>query len=326
VRPYLAAANFFASMPVANTADCWFLSGPTASGKTHIGIELSERLGAEILSLDSMAIYRHLDIGTAKPNADQRRQAPHHLIDLVEPDEQFSLASYLAAASSAVAEIRARQREPLFVGGTPLYLKALLRGIFEGPPADWQLRRQLQDEIEQHGLDKLYRRLSNVDPQSARRLHPHDARRIIRALEVFAKTGQPISQLQQQFELARPSEACRVFVLQWPRDELHRRINQRVDAMFAEGLVDEVRTLLDTGRQFGRTAAQALGYREVLEHLAGQPDLAETIKLVKTRTRQFAKRQETWFRSLSECTMVSMTAERTSADVIEEILQIVQNR
>jgi tRNA dimethylallyltransferase len=307
------------------TADCWFLSGPTASGKTRIGIKLAERLGAEILSLDSMAIYRWLDIGTAKPSAEERQRVPHHLIDLVEPHEEFSLASYIAAAERQVAEIRSRGREPLFVGGTPLYLKALLRGIFEGPPADWPLRRQLETEIEQQGCEALHRRLAAVDPEAARRLHPNDARRIIRALEVYEKTGQPISRLQRQFEVGRPAEACRVFVLQWPRPELHCRINQRVDAI-AAGLVEEVRSLVASGQQFSRTASQALGYREVFEHLAGQRDLAETIELVKTRTRQFAKRQETWFRSLSECRPIAMASERSIADVVEEILAVTQSQ
>jgi tRNA dimethylallyltransferase len=308
------------------TADCWFLSGPTASGKTRIGIKLAERLGAEILSLDSMAIYRRLDIGTAKPSAEERQRVPHHLIDLVEPHEEFSLASYIAAAERQVAEIRSRGREPLFVGGTPLYLKALLRGIFEGPPADWPLRRQLETEIEQQGCEALHRRLAAVDPEAARRLHPNDARRIIRALEVYEKTGQPISRLQRQFEVGRPAEACRVFVLQWPRPELHCRINQRVDAMLAAGLVEEVRSLVASGQQFSRTASQALGYREVFEHLAGQRDLAETIELVKTRTRQFAKRQETWFRSLSECRPIAMASERSIDDVVEEILAVTQSQ
>lgn len=288
-------------MPTPRIADSWFLTGPTASGKTAVGLELARRLGAEILSLDSMAIYRGLDIGTAKPTAEERRAVPHHLLDLVGPEQEFSLAQYLAAAETAAAGIQSRGREVLFVGGTPLYLKSLLRGIFEGPAADRTFREQLAAEARAHGGDWLHRRLAAVDPKAARRLHPNDTRRLIRALEVFQKTGRPISEWQQQFDRGRPAEQCRVFVLDWPRDVLYTRINERVAGMFSAGLVAEVQRLLAAGATFGPTARQALGYREVLEHLEGRRSLVETIELVQTRTRQFAKRQLTWFRSLSEC-------------------------
>lgn len=301
-------------------ADCWFLTGPTASGKTAIGLELAEILGAEILSLDSMAVYRGLDIGTAKPTAAERRRVPHHMIDLVEPDDEFSLAQYVAQAEGAAADVRARGREVLFVGGTPLYLKALLRGIFEGPPADWQFRREWQSRAEQQGADWLHQRVAEVDAAAAERLHARDTRRLIRALEVFEKTGRPISEWQQQFERARPAEHCRVFVLDWPREQLAARIDRRVEAMFAAGLVDEVRRLLAAGVVFGRTARQALGYREVLAHLRAEADLNETNALVKTRTRQFAKRQLTWFRSLSECRWLSMAEGTEARKVAEQIV------
>ena len=305
-------------------ADCWFLTGPTASGKTSAGIELARRIGAEIASLDSMAVYRGLDIGTAKPTLEERQAVAHHLIDLVDPDQEFSLAEYLDAAEKAAAEIAARGREVLFVGGTPLYLKALLRGIFEGPPADWELRRRLQSEAGEHGPDWLHARLAAVDPVAASRLHANDTRRLIRALEVFEKTGRPISVWQQQFERARPAEACKVFVLDWPRDALYARIDARVEQMFAAGLVAEVEAVLKAGKSFGRTARQALGYRETLDFLEGRRGLDETIELVKTRTRQFAKRQLTWFRSLSECRWITMDESLTPADVAERILQRFQ--
>ncbi len=303
-------------------ADCWYLSGPTAGGKTAIGLELARRLDAQIVSLDSMALYRGLDVGTAKPTPAERRIVPHHLIDLIEPEAEFSLVQYLAAAERCVAEIHARGRQALFVGGTPLYLKALLRGIFEGPPADWELRRRWQSQAEERGPLWLHEQLAAVDPAAAARLHPNDARRLIRALEVYEKTGRPISQWQQQFDAARPAEECRVFVLDWPREALYARINFRVDAMFAAGLVAEVESLLAAGRQLSLTARQALGYREVLEYLAGQRDLAETIALVKTRTRQFAKRQLTWFRSLSECRWIPMTASLKPAETAQRIFEI----
>ena len=166
--------------------DCWFLTGPTASGKTGIGLELAERIGAEIVSLDSMALYRGMDIGTAKPTAEQRRRVPHHLIDIVNPDTEFSLSQYVAAAHQVVAQIRQRGCEVLFVGGTPLYLKALLRGLYPGPPADWQFRQEIEEELKFVGIEALHTRLQQVDPLAAARLHPHDKRRIIRASKYIA--------------------------------------------------------------------------------------------------------------------------------------------
>lgn len=299
--------------------DSWFLTGPTASGKTLAGIELALELGAEIVSLDSMAIYRGLDIGTAKPTADERRVVPHHLIDAVDPDEEFSLARYLAAAEAASNRILASGRQVLFVGGTPLYLKGLLRGIFRGPPADWALRRHFEVEARLHGPGWLHERLAEVDPQSAGRLHPNDTRRLIRALEVCEKIGQPISRLQRQFHAGRSAGQCRVFVLDWPRAELYARIDARVETMFARGFVDEVRALLARPRPLGRTARQAVGYREVIEHLAGQRDLVQTIEQVKTRTRQFARRQLTWFRSLTECRWIPLSAGDRPADIARRI-------
>ncbi|MEX0676222.1 MAG: tRNA (adenosine(37)-N6)-dimethylallyltransferase MiaA [Pirellulales bacterium] len=301
------------------SGDCWFLTGPTASGKTTVAIELARLLGAEIISLDSMALYRGMDIGTAKPTEVERAGIVHHLIDVIEPNEKYSVAQYVLAADETVRQIEARGATPLFVGGTPLYLKALLRGIFRGPPADWQLRRRLQAVAENEGHEGLHARLAAVDPLSARRLHPRDTRRVIRALEVFEKTGQSISELQKQFDRARPADECRVFVLDWPREELGQRIDRRVDAMFRKGLVDEVRRLLASPTPPGRTASQTIGYREVIEHLRGAREFSETVELVKLRTRQFAKRQMTWFRSLSECRFIKMSDARGACDVAGQI-------
>ena len=300
--------------------DCWFLTGSTASGKTEVGIALAVRLGAEIVSLDSMALFRGMDIGTAKPTAEQRKMVPHHLIDIVEPHEDFSLASYLEAAHRAIAEIHARGRPVLFVGGTPLYLKGLLRGVFQGPKADWAFRDALLHEAKGQGPEFLHRRLMEHDPATAARLHPNDTRRILRALEVFHATGEPISKLQQQFAQGRAADECRVFVLSWPRAESHRRIERRVKEMFAAGLVDEVRRLLAAAGPLGRTARQAVGYREVIEHVEGRLGRAETIELVERHTRQLAKRQETWFRSLSECRFVPVAEEPDAAELAEKIV------
>jgi tRNA dimethylallyltransferase len=301
---------------------CWFLTGPTAAGKSAVGVALAKRIDAEIVSMDSMALYRGMDIGTAKPTAEQRREVPHHLIDVIDPWEEFSLAQYVAAAGQRVGEIAGRGRQSLFVGGTPLYLKGLLRGIFEGPPADWELRRRLAEEAERHGQQWLQRRLAEIDPAAAERLHPNDTRRLIRAIEVYEKTGVPISQLQRQFEVGRPAEQCRVFVLDWPRPELHARIERRVAEMFAAGLVEEVCGLLSIGRPLSRTARQAVGYREVIEHLEGRHTLDETIELVARHTRQLAKRQSTWFRSLSECRFIPVSGQVSPEEVAQRIMAI----
>jgi tRNA dimethylallyltransferase len=340
--------------------DDWFLTGPTAAGKSAVGVELAGRIGAEIISMDSMALYRGMDIGTAKPTAAQRRAVPHHLVDILAPHEEFSLAQYVEAARLAAEDIRRRGRQVLFVGGTPLYLKALLRGIFVGPPADEAFRRQWEERARRQGPKWLHAEVQKVDPEAATRLHPNDTKRLIRALEVFHKAGTPISRLQRQFDRGRPAEVCRVFVLDWPRPDLHRRIDERVEAMFAQGLVAEVRRLLvnlpspfgrgaggegevrkkpesgsiplptaltltlsqkERGLPLGKTARQAVGYQEVIEHLAGKADLAATIEAVKLHTRQLAKRQTTWFRSLSECRLVP-AAGKTPAE-LAEVMQFI---
>jgi len=312
--------------PAPAAADCWYLTGPTAAGKTAIGVELARRINAEIVVLDSMTVYTGMDIGTAKPTVEQRRQVPHHLLDVALPNEDYSLSQYIDAAHDVIADIRGRGREVLFVGGTALYLKSLLRGVYQGPPADWDFRRQIEEEVEQVGIEALHQRLALVDPLAAAKLHPNDKRRIVRALEVHRQTGQPLSHRQTQFDEGRLAEQCKVFTLQWPRDELHRRIEQRVDQMFAAGLVEEVRQLVARYGALSRTASQAVGYREVLDHLSGGISLGETVEKVKARTRQFARRQETWFRGLSECTFVPMAESDSPQNVAEQLAQVGQSR
>ncbi|MEX0642012.1 MAG: tRNA (adenosine(37)-N6)-dimethylallyltransferase MiaA [Pirellulales bacterium] len=299
--------------------DCWFLSGATAVGKTSVGIALAQRIGAEIISLDSMAIYRGMDIGTAKPLRELRDLVPHHLIDIVDPADEFSVAQYVDAAAAVVEHIRARGHQPLFVGGTPLYLKSLLRGLFDGPPADWQLRHEIEEELLHVGQQALYDRLVQIDPVAASHIHPHDTRRLIRALEVYRATGEPISHQQSQFEEGCLAEECRVFVLRRRREELHQRIEARVESMVAAGLVDEVRGLTASGHELSRTARQAVGYREALTYFAGEYDHDEMVARITYRTRRFAKRQGTWFRSLSECRFVDLAGD-ADADAVAEAI------
>lgn len=291
---------------VATLRQCWFLAGPTASGKSAVGLELAGLLNAEIVSLDSMSLYRGMDIGTAKPDAAARQRVPHHLLDLVDPHQEFSVAEYLARAESVCRDIIGRNRIPLFVGGTGLYLRAVLRGVFEGPPANWEYRQQLEVEAAEQGENYLHGLLQQVDAASAARLHARDSRRLIRALEVFRTTGVPLSVQQQERPLPPDQRPAHVYWLLPDRDWLYARIDRRVEQMMAAGLVDEVRQLLTAAHPPGRTAQQALGYREVIEHLKGLRPLDETVSLIQQRTRQFAKRQHTWFRNLEECVPVQV--------------------
>ena len=299
----------------------WFLTGATASGKSGTSLFLAERLDAEIISLDSMAIYRGMDIGTAKPGATEQARVRHHMIDVVDPIEQFSVSQYRDAALERIREIQGRGKQVLFVGGTALYLKALLRGMFDGPPADWDFRKQVEAEVAKNGAGLLHQRLEMVDPVAASNLHPNDHRRIIRALEVYKTTGKPISHLQMEFDEGLDSQSCRVFTIRHDRPVLHERIESRVESMFEAGLVEEVRGLLEKWGALGHTASQAVGYREVIDFLDGTKSEAEMFEQVKIRTRRFARHQETWFRGMSECEIIDLASdfeEKPLADLIYE--------
>jgi tRNA dimethylallyltransferase len=294
-----------------------FLVGPTASGKTQVGVLVAEALGAEVISLDSMAVYRGMDIGTAKPSPVERARVPFHLIDVCEPTDEFSAGDYLERAAEAVAAIEARGRRVLFVGGTPLYLKLLLEGVFRGPKADWEFRRALRARAQREGAQALHEELTRVDPDAARRLHPNDLRRIERALEVHHLTGRPLSELQRESQVVVPGPK-QLVGLRRTRVDLYRRIDGRVERMWATGLVEEVRRL--AGRGLSRSASQALGYREVLRSLAGELTLAEARELTQRHSRQFAKRQLTWFRSIPDISWVDVEPEDRPEDVAPRVL------
>lgn len=300
---------------------CWFVAGPTAVGKTGAALQLAGSLNAEILSLDSMAVYRRMDIGTAKPSREEQQQVTHHLIDLINPDQEFSLSDYIQHAAVAIEDVVSRGRTPLFVGGTGLYLRSLLRGVFSGPDADWELRNQLEQQQQLHGAEWLHQQLQQMDPVTAQRLHPNDVRRVVRAIEVYHVTGQPMSEQHDQPPLPADQQPAAVLWIDPPRAWLHDRINRRVDLMMKRGLLTETRQLLESTPPPGRTARQALGYRELIAHLERGLPLAECVEQIKIGTRQFAKRQHTWFRNLEECTAVPITGEESATALAERIIQ-----
>jgi tRNA dimethylallyltransferase len=282
--------------------DCWFLAGPTAAGKTAIGIDMAARLGAEVVSVDSMAVYRGLDIGTAKPTLAERAAVRHHIVDLVPPAEPYSLARWLADAAVAVADCRARGRAILFVGGTPLYFRALRDGLAPLPAADPAVRQQLHDLAEREGAASLHRRLLTVDPETASRLHPNDVKRVVRALEVIHVTGLPMARALRP--TSNPAFEPRLMIVDVPRPLLRTRIDRRVERMFAEGLVEETRRALATPGGIGPTARQAAGYAEAIELLAGRLGYQEAVARTQQRSRQLAKRQLTWLRSFRDAVWI----------------------
>lgn len=300
--------------------DAWYLTGPTASGKSEIGVCLAERLGADIISMDSMAVYRGMNIGTAKPTAEQLSRVRHHLVDLIDPVEDFSVSRYVEAVHRLAAEMRLSGRPIVLVGGTPLYLRTLVRGMFAGPPADWDFRNRLEAEVAADGPAGIRNRLQRVDPASASRILPGDARRMIRALEVHHLTGQPLSDWQREFKQCRPPEACRVFVLGWPRPELHARINRRTEQMLQAGLLAEVQGLLNRWGKLGRTAAQAVGYRECIDFLEGGLPADQLCPTIQAHSRQLARRQEIWFRGTSEVRRLELESFPGAEQVTEQIL------
>lgn len=268
--------------------------GPTALGKSRLAMELAERFNGEIVNADSRQVYRYMDIGTAKSSHEDRRRVPHHLIDIVDPDEDFTAARFRTEAMKVIQDIYERGRNIFVAGGTGLYIKALIGGLFKGPGADEGLRGELRRETELEGADYLYQRLKEVDPVAASCIHPHNMVRVIRALEVFYLTDRPISSFQREHGfLERPYETLKVGLIKDRRD-LYRDIEARVDRMIEAGLIEEVRGL---GYPPTLKAMQGLGYREIVDYLHGKYTLEEAIRRLKRNTRRYAKRQMTWFRN-----------------------------
>ena len=276
----------------------YFILGCTACGKAAVGLELARRLGGQILSVDSMKIYRRMDIGTATPSPAAQQEIPHHGINVVEPSESFSVAQYVTAADTAIVAIRQQGAIPLAVGGTSLYIKALSEGLFEGPSGDPEYREELRERIAAETTAGLHEELTQIDPISAERIHPNDEKRLIRALEVFHKTGTPISQLQTQWDAAEKRYECVMIGLRREKESQSRRINARVKKMVDMGLLEEVKSLLTEPDALSKQASQAVGYAEVIDYLRGEDKCSfdKAVEKIKINTRRLAKKQRTWHR------------------------------
>jgi tRNA dimethylallyltransferase len=282
-----------------------FLAGPSAAGKSAMALDLALRLGGEIISVDSMQVYRGLDIGTAKPSDEERQRVRHHLIDVADLDQSFDAAQFVRMAGEAVKDIQSRGRTPIFCGGTGFYFKAYLEGLGEAPPSDPKIRAQLEGAP----LEELLEELARRDPATFETIDRQNPRRVIRAIEVIRLTGRPFSEQRANWGTAPQEPGLRLVGVTRPAGELAERIHRRVEEMFRKGLVTETQSLLQRGLAGNPTALQALGYRQVVEHLRGQRGLAETMELVKIRTRQFTKRQLTWFRRQMRLEWITVSGE-----------------
>ena len=276
------------------------LTGPTASGKTALSLSLAEKLGCEIISLDSMQIYKHMDIGTAKATADKRARVPHHMIDFLSPSESYSAEDYRADAMRVLADVESRGRLPLFVGGTGLYMDTVIRGTeLSSPPSSEELReRLLESAVTDEEREALWQRLLEIDPESANKTHKNNVRRVVRALEIYELTGKTKTYFDELSRMVTPDLEVGMITLDFHnRDNLYSRVDMRVDQMIDEGLLDEVKSLYDSGILVeNTTAAQAIGYKEIKLYLDGECSLDEAVELLKLSTRRYAKRQLTWFR------------------------------
>lgn len=303
------------------SAPLWILTGPTASGKTDIGLKIAKDINVEIISADSMLVYRGMDIGTEKPSLEVRSKIPHYLIDVVNPWEDYNVGRYVKDFDAIAKSLCQQGKQFIVVGGTALYLKAIMDGLFEGPPADWEYRNSLKSIAMEKGTHYLHTMLSEIDPETAGKLHMNDQKRVIRALEVFKATHRRISSLQTQFGHKNPKYDCTIVAIEHNREALYKRIEARVDRMFARGLVEEVRKLVSNPLGLSRQASQALGYKEMIDFFQGKYTFSEVSHEIKQRTRRFAKRQMTWFRSFSNIHWIHAGTEHDTAGLSEQFLK-----
>jgi tRNA dimethylallyltransferase len=293
------------------------LTGPTGVGKTDVAILIAKALDTEIISADSMQIYKGMDIGTAKPTKEQLSQVKHHMIDIIEPSESYSVGRYIKEVKPIIERLHSLQKVPLVVGGTGLYIKAMTRGLFEAPEANPELRKQLK-EIEERNPGTLYAELQRLDPQKAKEVSPTDLRRIIRALEVIMTAERPMSSLQRELTSPLPYQFYKIGLTR-DRKELYRIIEKRVEEMFNRGLVEEVERLLKKNPT--EVALQAIGYKEVIAYLRGETELEETIRVIKKATKRYAKRQFTWFRKEEAVQWVDITGLFDPEEIFQKIIR-----
>ena len=298
--------------------------GVTASGKGRLAFDLAESTDAEIISIDSMKVYRRMDIGTAKPPKEAQQRVKYHLIDVVEPSDSFSVGAFLDAASSAIQQIKGRKKNIVAVGGTALYIKSLLYGLFDAAGTDERIRAELHARAEAEGLTELHRELARIDPTAAERINPNDARRIIRALEVFHITGRPISTFQKQWETQEPKHGWTVIGLRREKADTSSRINKRVKKMIAAGLVDEVKALLAEDKPLSKQARCAIGYAEIIENLNGRMELDDATELIKKNTRRLAKGQRTWFKTFRDVHWLDAEPDESSESIFERAKQVLR--
>jgi len=301
----------------------WVLTGPTACDKTEIGFTVAQKIKGEIISADSMLFYRGMDIGTAKPSLDMRELVPHHFIDIIDPWESYSVGRYVDDVESLIDTADSKDRKFLIVGGSPLYVKGLVDGIFNGPEADWDIRRDLEELADEKGNQYVHDILQKIDPDKAVELHPNNLRRIIRAIEVYRITGKPVSELQEEYKLTRKSYQFNILCIAREREDIYRRINERVEIMFDKGLVDEVQSLLDNPGGLSKQAKQALGYKEIIQYLDGGLTLDDAKEMVKQSTRRFAKRQMTWFRRFPDVQWLETEELEGPESISDEIITLL---
>jgi len=301
----------------------WVLTGPTACNKTEIGFTVAQKTRGEIISADSMLFYRGMDIGTAKPSLDMRELVPHHFIDIIDPWESYSVGRYVDDVESLIDTADSKDRKFLIVGGSPLYVKGLVDGIFNGPEADWDIRRDLEELADEKGNQYVHDILQKIDPDKAVELHPNNLRRIIRAIEVYRITGKPVSELQEEYKLTRKSYQFNILCIAREREDIYRRINERVEIMFDKGLVDEVQSLLDNPGGLSKQAKQALGYKEIIQYLDGGLTLDDAKEMVKQSTRRFAKRQMTWFRRFPDVQWLETEELEGPESISDEIITLL---
>ena len=298
--------------------------GPTAVGKSGFALSVAEMLDTEIISADSMQIYRGMSIGVAAPSPDDLKRVRHHFVGAIEPGQTFSAADFARSALGIVDELNARKRVPLVVGGSGLYVRALVDGLFPGPPADKRLRQRLKEVAADKGQRYLHERLRTVDPSSAAKIHPHDLRRVVRALEVFELTGVPISELQQMYQDAKPDLDVTFVGLDRRRQDLYRRIDERVERMFERGLVAEVADLLERGYGTEIDRIRPLGYPEARAYLLGEIDIDRAKYLIRRNSRRYAKRQLTWFRADPRIRWFLFSADEEAADYAVQVCRAVR--